>query len=86
MNTITIESSSKADYQLFIGLAKRLKAKFSVNTMEEPKTKKESKLSAFFGAFGDIDSDEMIKNIEESRTISSEKIDEENEKRRKIKK
>ncbi len=54
-------------------MAKRLKAKFSVNTMEEPKTvsfktKKESKISEFFGAFEDIDSEEMIRSIEESRT------------------
>jgi hypothetical protein len=73
MNTITIEPNSKADYQLFIGLAKRLKAKFSINAMEESKTmssktKKESKLSAFFGVFEDVDSEKMIKSIEESRT------------------
>ena len=29
----------------------------------------ESKFLSFFGAFGDIDSEEMIKSIEESRTI-----------------
>jgi hypothetical protein len=73
MNTITIEPSTKADYQLFIGLAKRLKAKFSVNTINESKimsskTMEESKLSAFFGVFEDVDSEEMIKSIEESRT------------------
>ena len=73
MNTITIEPNSKADYQLFIGLAKRLKAKFSVNTKEEvdatsSNNLKQSKLSAFFGAFEDIDSEEMIRSIEESRT------------------
>ena len=74
MNTITIEPNSKADYQLFIGLVKRLKAKFSVNTKEEVKATssnnlRQSKLSAFFGAFEDIDSEEMIRSIEESRTI-----------------
>jgi len=73
MNTITIEQSTKADYQLFIGLAKRLKAKFSVNTIDESKTMplktvNEAKLSVFFGVFEDLDSEEMIKSIEESRT------------------
>jgi len=73
MNTITIEPSTKADYQLFVGLAKRLKAKFSVYTIDESKTMplktvKEAKLSAFFGVFEDVDSEEMIKSIEESRT------------------
>ena len=73
MNTITIEPNSKADYQLFIGLEKRLKAKFSVNTKEEVKATssnnlKQSKLSAFFGAFEGVDSEEMIRTIEESRT------------------
>ena len=76
MNTITIEPSSKADYQLFIGLAKRLKAKIRVNSMDEPKnisskTKKQSKLSTFFGVFEDVDSDEMIRSIEESRTTKN---------------
>ena len=40
--------------------------------IEQTKTQEEiaieSKLSAFFGAFEDIDSEEMIKSIEESRT------------------
>lgn len=76
MNTITIEPSSKADYQLFIGLAKRLKAKFSVNSAISIETNQE-KISkqieaTFFALSGSFDlpesSDELIKIIEESRT------------------
>lgn len=76
MNTITIEPSTKADYQLFIGLAKRLKAKFSVNSdisietnQEKINKQKEAKFLALSGSF-DLpeSSDELIKIIEESRT------------------
>lgn len=79
MNTITIEPSSKADYQLFIGLAKRLKAKFSVNSdvsneanQEKLSKQKEDKFFALSGSF-DLpeSSDELIKIIEESRTSNN---------------
>lgn len=78
MNTITIEPSSKADYQLFIDLAKRLKAKFSVNSdisietdSEKMRKQKEAKFFALSGSF-DLpeSSDELIKIIEESRTFN----------------
>lgn len=76
MITITIEPSSKADYQLFIGLAKRLKAKFSVNPAMSIETNQEKiskqKEATFFALSGSFDlpesSDELIKIIEESRT------------------
>jgi hypothetical protein len=70
MSILTIEPNSQADSQLFIGLAKRLNAKFSVSDRQSQvsKTKAKSKLSSFFGVLEDVDSEEMIKNIEESRT------------------
>jgi hypothetical protein len=76
MNTITIEPSSKADYQLFIGLAKRLNAKISVNSDTFTETNQEKinkqKEAQFFALSGSFDlpesSDELIKIIEESRT------------------
>jgi hypothetical protein len=73
MNTITIEPSSKAAYQLFIGLAKRLKAKFSINAnvsvetdSEKLKKQKEAKFFALSGSF-DLpeSSDELIKIVKE---------------------
>jgi hypothetical protein len=70
MSILTIEPNSQADSQLFIGLAKRLNAKFSVSDRQNQvsKTKMKSKLSSFFGVLEDIDSEEMIESIEESRT------------------
>lgn len=70
MSIIIIKPDSQADSQFFIGLAKRLNVKFSVNDRQNQvsKTKVKSKLSTFFGVLKDIDSEEMIKGIEESRT------------------
>ena len=71
MDIITIEPQSKADYQLFIDLAKRLKAKFSVANTEKVVTKsvtQKDDFSTFFGIFEDIDSETLIKSIEDART------------------
>ncbi len=76
MNTITIQPSSQADYRLFVELAKRLKAKFSVSPVEiteieeiNPKNDKEAKFFELFGSFDLPEtSDELIKIIENSRT------------------
>lgn len=72
MNTIIIEPSSQADYQLFIDLAKRLKAKFRISASEIDTTDRVSDEKAFYALAGSLDlpetSDELIKIIEESRT------------------
>lgn len=72
MNTIIIEPNSQADYQLFIDLAKQLKAKFSIST-NVIETKNETiDESVFFALAGSLDlpesSEELIKIIEDSRT------------------
>lgn len=73
MNTITIQPISQADYRLFVELAKRLKAKFSVSPTEiqdvNPKNDKETKFYELFGSFDLPEtSDELIDIIENSRT------------------
>ena len=70
MNTLIIEPNSKADYQIFVSLAKRLNVTFREEKVKA-KTKKdkdEEKFLSFFGALDGIDAEKMIKDIEESRT------------------
>ena len=47
---------------------KTLNVKSEESKSASSKTRKKSKMSAFFGVFEGIDSDEMIKSIEQSRT------------------
>lgn len=87
MNTLIIEPNSKADYQIFVSLAKRLnvtfreekirsknvkKSKQDASLSETERLNKQMKEDAFFalaGSFDEADADQMIKDIEESRTI-----------------
>ncbi len=72
MNAILIEPSSQDDYQLFIDLAKRLKAKFTVQQTEAISNSDITNDASFFALAGSLDlpesSEELIKIIEESRT------------------
>lgn len=76
MNTIIIQPNSQADYRLFIELAKRLKAKFSISPVEMSEKQEinstNDKETKFFELFGSFDlpetSDELIEIIENSRT------------------
>ncbi|MCU0467892.1 MAG: hypothetical protein MUF58_04755 [Arcicella sp.] len=83
MNTLIIEPNSKADYQIFVSLAKRLNVTFR-EEKAKTKTKKEKTLLAeaallkkqkedeFFALAGSFDlpetADELINIIESSRT------------------
>jgi hypothetical protein len=81
MNTLIIEPNSKADYQIFVSLAKRLNVTFreekakakkeKVLLAEAEVLKKKLKEAAFFalaGSIEEVDADQMLKDIEESRT------------------
>jgi hypothetical protein len=81
MNTLIIEPNSKADYQIFLSLAKRLNVTFreekakakreKVLLAEAELLKKKFKEATFFalaGSIEEVDADQMIKDIEESRT------------------
>ncbi|MDZ7896655.1 MAG: hypothetical protein U5N85_01310 [Arcicella sp.] len=70
MNTLIIEPNSKADYQIFVSLAKRLNVTFREEKVKAKKerNKNEEKFLSFFGVLDDIDTEKMIKDIEESRT------------------
>lgn len=72
MNAILIEPSSQDDYQLFIDLAKRLKAKFTIQQIGATTNSDIAKNVSFFALAGSLDlpesSEELIKIIEESRT------------------
>ena len=68
MNTLIIEPSTKVDYQLFIGLAKRLNVSFREEKPIKTKSNNEANFYALAGSFEDTDADTMIKNIELSRT------------------
>ena len=86
MNTLIIEPNSKADYQIFVSLAKRLNVTFREETVKAKKVKKskqnasfaeaerlkkQMKEDAFFalaGSIGEADADQMMKDIESSRT------------------
>jgi hypothetical protein len=68
MNTLIIEPSTKVDYQLFVGLAKRLNVTFREEKSIKTKAKNEASFYALAGSFEDIDAEAMIKDIEESRT------------------
>jgi hypothetical protein len=71
MNTLIIEPSNKVDYQLFLSLAKRLNVRFreeKVIPNKKELEEKEKEFLSLFGSFEDIDSEEMIKEIESSRT------------------
>lgn len=71
MNTLIIEPNNKLDYQLFVSLAKRLNVTFreEKNVVSSNKVAEQEKaFFALFGAFEDVDADEMIRDIEGSRT------------------
>ena len=68
MNTLIIEPTTKVDYQLFIGLAKRLNVTFREQKAVKAKAKNEANFYALAGSFKDTDAEAMIKYIEESRT------------------
>jgi hypothetical protein len=68
MNTLIIEPTTKVDYQLFVGLAKRLNVSFREEKPIKTKAKNEAIFYALAGSFEDIDAEAMIKDIEESRT------------------
>jgi hypothetical protein len=86
MNTLIIEPNSKADYQIFVSLAKRLNVTFreekakakkeKVLLAEAELLKKKMKEDAFFALAGSFDlpetSDELINIIESSRTFNKE--------------
>lgn len=69
MNAILIEPSSQDDYQLFIDLAKRLKAKFTVQQNEASNSNDIANDVSFFALAGSLDlpesSEELIKIIED---------------------
>ena len=67
MNTLIIEPTTKVDYQLFVGLAKRLNVTFREEKPIKTKAKNEATFYALAGSFEDIDAEAMIKDIEESR-------------------
>lgn len=78
MTSIIIEPSNKADYKLFVGLAKRMKVKFQIKNSEITKngmTSEAQQEANFLALAGSFDlpesSDELIKIMEESR-ISKE--------------
>lgn len=70
MDSLIIEPASQEDQQLFVDLAKRLKAKIRINKMDNSTdVSREADFYAFFGSWqGEEDGEEMIKIIEESRT------------------
>jgi hypothetical protein len=68
MNTLIIEPTTKVDYQLFVGLAKRLNVIFREEKPIKTKAKNEATFYALAGSFEDIGAEAMIKDIEESRT------------------
>ena len=83
MNTLIIEPNSKADYQIFVSLAKRLNVTFREEKVKAKKVKKskndeaerlekQRKEAAFFALAGSFDlpetADELINIIESSRT------------------
>ena len=83
MNTLIIEPNSKADYQIFVSLAKRLNVTFREETVKAKRVKKskndeaerlekQRKEDAFFALAGSFDlpetSEELISIIESSRT------------------
>ncbi|MBK9247665.1 MAG: hypothetical protein IPM69_06015 [Ignavibacteria bacterium] len=71
MKTLVIEPDSQADYQLFVGLAKRLHVKYREEQIVENSSLKDMKESEFFSLFGSlegIDSEMLIDNITSART------------------
>lgn len=68
---LTLELNTQEDYRLFISLAKRLNVKYhrTVPNLADEKEKKD-KLSSFFGVLDNIDAEEMIKQINDSKTIN----------------
>jgi len=68
MNTLIIEPTTKVDYQLFVGLAKRLNVSFHEEKTIKTKAKNEAIFYDLAGSFENIDAEAMIKDIEESRT------------------
>ena len=66
MNTLIIEPITKVDYQLFVGLAKRLNVTFREEKPNKTKAKNEANFYALAGSFEDIDAEAMIKDIDVS--------------------
>jgi hypothetical protein len=71
MSTLIIEPKTKEDERLFVNLAKRLDAKYrrgDKKSVLKP-TKPQNEISSYFGALSDIDAEQMIKDINEAKTI-----------------
>lgn len=65
--------NSDLKLQLIAYLTESLRRSFVVS-QPEPKTEKEKLADELFGAWADVDGDELIKDIYESRTFSDKEI------------
>ncbi len=77
MKTLVIEPDSQADYQLFVGLAKRLHVKYREEQILENTPVNDMNESEFFSLFGSlegIDSETLIDNITSARTTQDSDI------------
>ena len=77
MKTLVIEPDSQADYQLFVGLAKRLHVKYREEQIMENTPVNDMNESEFFSLFGSlegVDSEILIDNITSARTTQDSDI------------